>query len=141
MSSSMAPSYPLPSYRGGTARAIPPLPAADSGRLRAWRGRGPRRVGEHRELVHVLVIHRGEGEVHVLVPLGIVPDPLADAPRLPGQPRIDADLLPALDRELPVEHADRLDRHAVAAVAPVLHAQDAAFQRMDTLGLEHDLEH
>ena len=43
-----------------------------------------------------------------------------------------------LRRELRMERPDRLDRHAVAAVAAILQAHDAAFQRMDALGLEHD---
>src|SRR6478672_1586033 len=52
------------------------------------------RVGEHRELVHVLVVHRREGEVRVLEALGIVLDLLADAPALPRQAAIDPELAP-----------------------------------------------
>jgi len=85
--------------------------------------------------------HRLQRQISVIVAPGVVPDLLADAPALPGQPGVDPELLPALGRELEVEEAPRLDLHAVAAVAPVFHAHDAAFERVDALGLEHDLEH
>jgi hypothetical protein len=61
---------------------------------------------------------------------------LADAPALPSEPPVDLELLPGLERQLVVKHADRLDLHAVAAIAPVLHADNAALQRMHALGLE-----
>src|SRR5216684_6851466 len=107
----------------------------------AERGPAARRLGEQRELVEILLDHRRQREVHVFMTPWIVPDLLPDAPALPGQPRVDLELLPALDGQLVVEDADRLDLHAVAAVAAVFQAHDAAFQRMNTLGLEHDLEH
>src|SRR4029453_14950721 len=69
------------------------------------------------------------------------PDLAADAPALPGQADVDPDLPPGLDGQPGVEEADRHDRHAGAAVGPVLQAHDAALPRGKALGPEHDLEH
>ena len=93
------------------------------------------------ELVHLLVDHRLHRQVAIGVALRVVPHRLADAPALPGEPGVDPELAPGLGGQPPVEEAERLDLEAMAPVAAILQAHDAAFQRMDALGLEPDLEH
>src|SRR5262249_57206903 len=94
-----------------------------------------------REFGAVVLDHRLERQIGVFEAPGIVLDFLADAPALPGQARIDPEFLPRFYGELEMEDANRLDLHAEAAIAAVLHAHDPAFERMDALRLEHDLEH
>src|SRR5260370_42508191 len=100
-----------------------------------------RRLGEQRELVEILLDHRRQREVHVFMTPWIVPDLLPDAPALPGQPRVNLELLPALDGQLVVEDADRLDLHAVAAVAAGFQAPRPPLPRDNTLSPRHDLQH
>src|SRR4029077_5385481 len=100
---------------GGDARAGDVLAAA-----LAEGGPAARRFGEQRELVEILLDHGLHCQIGVFEALRVEPDLLADAPALPGQPGVDPDLLPAFERQLEMEPANRLERHAVAAVAAIL---------------------
>src|SRR5262245_5957011 len=132
MSSSMTPSYPaarglMALFGGGQALVVGGGHAGAGdvlAALLAQRRLAAGRLREQGELVEILVYDRLKREIGVLVALGIVLDLLADAPTLPGETGVDPELLPALGRELEMEEAPRLDLHAVAPVAAVLHAHD-----------------